>query len=133
MACFSRITCFRNIYSCFKISKRKCYNTNNYNCYCNNRNSFKATFKENFGEENLFSLENKGYTISWEYKSNFLRKNVIKAEYKNKEKIDDKITQYAQQSEDRITYKNFDSNCELEYVVIDKGVKENIILNSKLI
>ena len=104
---------------------------NEKNEYKNNRNSFKATFKENFGEENLFSLENKGYTISWEYKSNFLRKNLIKAEYKNKEKIDDKITQYAQQSEDRITYKNFDSNCELEYVVIDKGVKENIILNSK--
>ena len=70
---------------------------NEKNEYKNNRNSFKATFKENFGEENLFSLENKGYTISWEYKSNFLRKNLIKAEYKNKEKIDDKITQFAHQ------------------------------------
>ncbi len=99
--------------------------------YKNTKNSFKATFKEDFGEENLFTLENEGYTISWEYEGNSLRKAVTKAEYKEKEKSQHKITKYAEKSEDRIKYKNFESDCELEYVVTDNGVKENIILNSK--
>ena len=99
--------------------------------YRNKNNSFKATFKEDFNEENLFTLENEGYTISWEYEANVLRKAITKTEYKNKEKPDDKVMQYAAQSEDKIKYKNFESDCELEYVVTDNGVKENIILNSK--
>ena len=99
--------------------------------YKNNKNSFKATFKEDFNNENMFSLENKGYTIAWEYDGSTLRKAFTNADYTSKKATDNKITKYAEKSEDRIRYKNFESDCELEYVVTENGVKENIILNSK--
>ncbi len=99
--------------------------------YKNKKNSFKATFKEDFDDEKMFSLENEGYTISWEYSGNALRSAFTKADYKEKQKSDDKIIKHAEKSEDKIRYKNFEADCELEYVVTDKGVKENIILNSK--
>ena len=99
--------------------------------YKNSKNSFKATFKKDFNAENMFSLENEGYIISWEYNGGLLRKSFTKAEYEEKKLSADKIQKYADKSQDKIKYKNFESNCELEYVVTSNGVKENIILNSK--
>ena len=99
--------------------------------YKNSKNGFKATFKKDFNAENMFSLENEGYIISWEYNGGLLRKSFTKAEYEEKKLSADKIQKYADKSQDKIKYKNFESNCELEYVVTSNGVKENIILNSK--
>ena len=48
--------------------------------YINKKNSFNVEFKKKFNSENLFSIENEGYTLSWEYKGSVLRRNFVNAE-----------------------------------------------------
>ncbi|MBR0535262.1 MAG: DNRLRE domain-containing protein, partial [Clostridia bacterium] len=98
--------------------------------YTNTQNSFKATFKESTGKGDMFTLENGGYSISWEYNAGLLRRALTRVEYEERKLSSDKISQIAEKSEDSITYKNIESDCELQYVVTNNGVKENIILNS---
>ncbi len=41
--------------------------------YTNKSNSFNVKFKENFSEDDFFTIENEGYTLSWEYADNGLK------------------------------------------------------------
>ncbi len=99
--------------------------------YINKNNSFNVEFKKKFNSENLFSIENEGYTLSWEYSGSVLRRNFINAEVEKSKETKNDFSKHTEKVNSKIKYDGFESDCELEYIVTGAGVKENIILNSK--
>ncbi len=99
--------------------------------YTNKSNSFDVKFKENFSDDDFFSIENEGYTLSWEYVDNGLNKYFVDGEVEEIPEPQDNVEKFTRKHNGNIRYNNFEKNCELEYVVTGNGVKENIILNKK--
>lgn len=99
--------------------------------YKNRDSSFNVTFGEDLGADTLFSITHQGYTLSWGYEASVFRRNRVKANKPEKDTVKSEIEQKTKNVVDKLEYNEFESNCDLEYVVTGNGVKENIILNSK--
>ena len=104
------------------------YNQETYK-YENQANSFKVNFDKKIKSEELFSIENKGYTMSWKYNSSTKCDGSTGEIEKNSSK-DDKAEKHKPKANGKIKYDKFETNTNLEYIVTGTGVKENIILES---
>ena len=101
------------------------------NEYINKSNSFKTRFNKNLNSEELFIIENNGYTMSWKYQTDYTRKSTVAGKPKTgKFKNANDLEKYTEKVNSKITYENFEAKSTLEYVVTPTGVKENIILES---
>ncbi len=106
------------------------YNESN-ETYENKENSFKAVFSEDLGSDKLFSIENDGYNLSWEYQGNYFKQKFVKAKKITAAEPENEFSEYADNINTKIMYEEFEVNSDLEYVVTSTGVKENIILNKQ--
>ncbi len=98
--------------------------------YENKANSFKVKFDKNFESEELFSIENEGYTMSWKYSGNSMRNDIAVGKVEKHSNKKDKAEKHELKPNGKIKYDKFESDCNLEYIVTGTGVKENIILES---
>ena len=98
--------------------------------YTNTENSFKVSFNEELRSENLFTIENEGYTLTWEYKSDAFFKRNPEAEVESNSETDDLYLERVENTNSAISYNEFEAESTLEYVVTSNGVKENIIISS---
>ena len=98
--------------------------------YENKANSFKVNFDKKFDSEQLFTIENKGYTMSWRYSGNAMRNNIAIGKIEKHSSKKDESEKHQPKPNGKIKYDKFESDCNLEYIVTGTGVKENIILES---
>ena len=97
--------------------------------YENQANSFKVNFDEKINSEELFSIENKGYVMSWKYNSG-TKRNASVSKVEKPSKKDKKMGEHKPKANGKIKYDKFETDTNLEYIVTGTGVKENIILES---
>lgn len=97
--------------------------------YENKANSFKVNFDNKLNSEELFSIENRGYTMSWKYNSSTKRNGSAGKVEKHSNKKE-KSEKYKPKPNGKIKYDKFETDTNLEYIVTGTGVKENIILES---
>lgn len=96
--------------------------------YENKSNYFKVQFDKKLNSDKLFTFENKGYSLSWEYNAPLFRGMTVKANISEVAQNTDSRSAYLPKDNGKVEYDGFESNCKLEYVVTATGVKENIIL-----
>ena len=98
--------------------------------YINGESSFKVAFNKNFNSDNLFTIENKGYTLSWEYKTSSILRKGSAAKVEPSIKNEDHSLDRIEKTKSTISYNEFEEDSKLEYIVTSTGVKENIIINT---
>lgn len=96
--------------------------------YENKSNYFKVQFDKKLNSDKLFTFENKGHSLSWEYNAPLFRGMTVKANISEVAQNTDSQSAYLPKDNGKVEYDGFESNCKLEYVVTATGVKENIIL-----
>ena len=97
--------------------------------YENKANSFKVKFDKKIESEELFSIENEGYTMFWRYSGNSKRNSAVGKVEKSSKK-NENLDKHKPKANGKIKYDKFESDCNLEYVITGTGIKENIILES---
>lgn len=80
----------------------------------------------------LISVKSDDYSISWGYNgSNAIRKAFTTAKCVNAEHSEDMLYNSVENSCQKVQFSNIESNCDLEYVINGKDIKENIVIKSK--
>ena len=104
----------------------------------NTENYFQASFPSELTNNEAISITNQGYTLSFSLNRSFKKsaKAKIKTKTKEEKKLQKNISEAQKRSnlskiQSSITYQDMQSDLDLEYTVLPRSVKENIILKKE--
>ena len=97
----------------------------------NKANKFKVEFDKDLSADEMLTIENEGYTLSWKYKAGLFRGAMVNGKVEKAEEPQGYEKKAAHKTRSKFKFNSFESESDLEYVVTSTGIKENIILKSK--
>ena len=116
------------------LSEEDAKDSEDYDGYSNQANSFNVKFAKKAEEKKLVTVTQDKYSLSWGYNAKDSKNKSVKSKIKEKIKLesDSPYEELVEKTgSDRVVYENVDKNISLEYSLIGNSLKENIIVNEK--